>query len=229
MKLYQILAGVIILCSSSAHAALLSVTPGSTTAAGTAAPAAIIAAPQNALDDAATNSGMQGFDEVQNFVTTVDHAVDGGGVIAAGTRVDSHMIFLNSAGGTLLEHFNVEWTFSGNILGVMSDSRGELEAASTFELGNPGTNYTTVFAGSGPAAPFAARGLESINDPTTNTDGYAMLGALNVLTVAMRVTEPGDWIRVITAASVVPVPAAVWLFGTALVGFIGFSRRRIVA
>lgn len=27
-------------------------------------------------------------------------------------------------------------------------------------------------------------------------------------------------------ASAVPIPAAIWLFGTALVGFIGFSRRR---
>ena len=29
----------------------------------------------------------------------------------------------------------------------------------------------------------------------------------------------------IYGTSVVPVPAAVWLFGTALLGFIGFSRR----
>jgi hypothetical protein len=29
--------------------------------------------------------------------------------------------------------------------------------------------------------------------------------------------------------SAVPVPAAVWLFGTALVGFIGYSRRRNLA
>jgi hypothetical protein len=28
--------------------------------------------------------------------------------------------------------------------------------------------------------------------------------------------------------SAVPVPAAFWLFGTALAGFIGFSRRRTV-
>ena len=32
-----------------------------------------------------------------------------------------------------------------------------------------------------------------------------------------------------TTSSAVPVPAAVWLFGTALVGFIGMSRRRKVA
>ena len=31
------------------------------------------------------------------------------------------------------------------------------------------------------------------------------------------------------AVSAVPVPAAIWLFGTALVGFIGMSRRRKVA
>ena len=214
---------------SSANAAMLSVTPGSTTAAGSAAPAEIIAAPQNILDDTVTNKGMQGFNEVQNFVTTVDHAVDGGGIIAAGTRVDSHMIFLNSAGGTLLEHYDVEWTFSGDILGVMSDSGGNLEAASTFELGNPGTNYTTTFAGSGPAAPFPARGLEGNNgNPSVNGDAYLVLASLDVLRVAMRVTEPGDWIRVITA-SAIPVPAAVWLFGTALVGLVGFSRRRKIA
>jgi hypothetical protein len=32
-----------------------------------------------------------------------------------------------------------------------------------------------------------------------------------------------------TAVSPIPVPAAVWLFGTALIGFVGMSRRREVA
>ena len=31
-----------------------------------------------------------------------------------------------------------------------------------------------------------------------------------------------------TPPSAVPVPAAVWLFGTALIGFVGMSRRRKV-
>ena len=33
----------------------------------------------------------------------------------------------------------------------------------------------------------------------------------------------------VSAVSAVPVPAAVWLFGTALIGFVGMSRRRKVA
>ena len=36
--------------------------------------------------------------------------------------------------------------------------------------------------------------------------------------------QPGNWSSEIVSA--IPIPAAVWLFGTALVGFIGFSRRR---
>ena len=30
----------------------------------------------------------------------------------------------------------------------------------------------------------------------------------------------------VSAVSAVPVPAAIWLFGTALVGLVGFSRRK---
>ena len=41
----------------------------------------------------------------------------------------------------------------------------------------------------------------------------------------MRVTEPGDWIRVITATNV-PEPSIFLLFGTAL-AVLGFSRRKI--
>jgi hypothetical protein len=46
----------------------------------------------------------------------------------------------------------------------------------------------------------------------------------NILSLAGRgVIDPG------TGISPVPVPAAVWLFGTALIGFVGVSRRRKVA
>ena len=204
------------LITSSASASLISVT-GPLSSTGTAAE--IIAAPDNILDDVVTNLAQQGFDEAQGVLTSVDFGIDGGGIISAGTLVDSHMIFLNSAGGTDITHFNVQWTFDGTILGVMSDSGGTLESASTSELGAPGTNYTTPFPGSGPAAPFPARGLEG------GGDGYVISG--NVLTLSMHVTEPGDWIRVVTAATPVPEPATLtlMLLGLAGLGFSGVHRK----
>jgi hypothetical protein len=173
---------------------------------------AIIGAPAHLLDDVVTNMGMQGFDEAQDVVTSMAYAIDGG-ILAAGTSVDSHMIFLNSAGSTLLTHSNVIWTFSGAILGIMSNTPGTMEAASTGELGNPLTNYTVTFIGSGPAAPFPNRGLEG-------ADSYLIL-APNQLRVSMRVSEPGDWIRVVT----VPEPGMLGLIGAGLLG-LGFRARR---
>lgn len=48
----------------------------------------------------------------------------------------------------------------------------------------------------------------------------------DVTTRTLGVWTPSS--STIPPPSAVPIPAAVWLFGTALVGFIGFSRRRKV-
>ena len=81
----------------------------------------IIAPPADVTDDppGATNTMQQGFDEMQNVLLGADLTVDGG-VIAAGTRVNSHMIFLNTEGFAAVRE-TVRWTFDGTILGVMSD------------------------------------------------------------------------------------------------------------
>jgi len=84
---------------------------------------------------------------------------------------------------------------------ISADGPGKLEAASTFELGAPGTNYTTTFPGSGAAAPYGARGLERQGGGGGVWDGYALLNPYT-LRVDMRVSEPGDWIRVITEGSI---------------------------
>ena len=212
---------VMAMTAAPAHALIIGVA-GPASSAGTAP--SIIAAPAHALDDVVTNTGMEGFNEAQNVTTTVAHGIDGGGSIAAGTTVSSHLIFLNSQGSASLSHFNVRWIFDGIILGVMSDSGGSLEAVSTFELGAPGTNYTVTFPGSGPAAPFPARGIENNVGPggPYPNDGYTVSG--NAISVGMSVTEPGDWIRVITAASV-PEPSLLLLLSSGLL-LMGFRAAR---
>jgi len=186
--------------------------------------AAIIPAPADANNDGAFGIAQQGFDEAQGVVLPANIVVDGLGIIPIGTLVDSHMIFLNQEPGAPnvgIQHFNVEWTFSGAILGIMSQSMGEMEVATSAFLGAPGTLY--------PAAPFSARGMENNGDGlgpdgdgTPGPDGYAILDPFR-LRVGMGVSEPGDWIRVITRAQV-PEPMTLALLGAGLV-FAALSTR----
>lgn len=192
----------------------------------------IIDAPANVNDDVAFNIGLQAFNEAQFVTLTSDLDVDGG-VVDSGTVVSSHMIFLNSgpgdnpdlkishgAGGD--RNNPVSFQFDGEILGVMSAFNGEDEIGSSDFLGAGGTIY--------PTATFDARGLEG--DPLDGgimNDWYSFSG--DTISLGFVVTEPGDWIRVITAAGAgpvapVPVPASILLLGTALGGFGLMARRR---
>lgn len=142
----------------------------------------IIAAPASVIDDppGATNDHQQGFNERQGVLLAAPILTDSG-VIPAGTWVNSHMIFLNTVGTTPASDQGRVWRFDGNVIGVMSNGTGSLEVNSSPVLGAAGTIY--------PAAPFPARGMEA-------ADSYVVAG--NQITVNMSVTEPGDWIRVVT-------------------------------
>ena len=180
-------------------------------------PDILLPAPNNVIDDppGATNTHQQAFNERQGVTLLANLAVDDG-VIPAGTVVDSHMIFLNTDGNVTVYDYGVAWTFNGLILGVMSDGTGSLEVASSPILGAVGTTY--------PAAPFSARGMES-------DDGYVVSG--NTITVDMGVSEPGDWIRVITRSGQVPTISEWGMVAMAALLVVGitvkFGRRRRTA
>jgi hypothetical protein len=186
-----------LLLSVQAQAALVSVTG-----------AGEIIAAVSVQEDSPTNTKQQGFNEKQGIVLGSAVTVDGG-TVAAGTKVDSQLIFLNSQGGTRIDT-RAEWTFDGLIVGVMSDSGGLLMTATDSIFAAFNDYFTT-----GTSAPFGAQGLEG-------SDQYAVSG--NQLKLRMIVTEPGDWIRVLTV-SAVPVPAALLLFAPALLGFLGLRRK----
>jgi len=180
--------------------------------------AAIVSGPDiiaavSVQEDSPTNTAQQGFDELQGVVLSRTINVDGG-TIAKGTKVDSHLIFLNTQGGTRADD-RKRWVFSGDIIGVMSNESGSLMNDSNDLLAAFNDYFTT-----GSSLPFNAAGLEQNNIATG--DGYTVLGA--VLDLRMVVTEPGDWIRVVTVSEV-PVPAALWLFAPALMGFLGLRRK----
>jgi hypothetical protein len=69
--------------------------------------------------------------------------------------------------------------------------------------------------------------LDNTFDPTVDGQYDLFLAALDGFGGELARTEIS--VIVGAGASVVPVPAAVWLFGTALIGLVGFGKRRKAA
>ena len=167
-----------------------------------------IAAPASVTNQTpGSNTTLLLFDEVQNFVLGAALTTSSG-VIAAGTRISSHMLFLNRADAALISlTLSGTVTFDGAILGLITTTAG-LNATDAI-LGATGTTYDT----------FRNRGLEA-SDITTF--------AGNTLTASLRASQPGDWMRVVTIAAI-PVPAAGFLLVGALGGLVALRRRKAVA
>ncbi|MFW5425880.1 MAG: hypothetical protein ACKE8G_02470 [Methylophagaceae bacterium] len=173
----------------------------------------IVSAKHIQEDSPTTGKKQKGFDEQQGVELTRDIEVDDG-FILEGTKVDSHIIFFNSKDKKEKES-EAFWEFDGKILGVMSNSSGSLLMESNDLL----AAFDNYFTKKGLVYPFDNLGMEGLDEYHV----FAITGD-TVLSVFMHVTEPGDWIRVITA-SAVPVPAAIWLFGSALFGLVGLRRK----
>ncbi len=112
---------------------------------------------------------------------------------------------------TLAQDFNMHFNF-GILATGSSDS---------------GVNNTTV--GIGTSSGSTDIFLAQLTGPQDFADYYGLLQAgtyyISLITPLGGMPANGAW-SINGTASAVPVPAALWLFGSAIIGFIGFSRRR---
>jgi len=173
--------------------------------------------PDNTVgNDTFQNQHLYGFDEDQNILLTSNLEVDiladglggssGSGTLFEGTSVASHYIFFDPNASRTQEG---TITFDSNVLAIITSTDNLV--ASDY-LANTGVNYLSP----------TLRGLE--NDGTDSV----YISGLQTIAVDWYAGTPGDYIRVLTEFSpgaVVPVPAAIWLFGSALAG-LGWMRRK---
>lgn len=143
------------------------------------------------------SNNLFAFDEQQGV--TLLSAIGG---LAAGTVVNSHYVFFDPGPS----RSGVGYVdFDGDIIGVL-DGKADMELTDAL-LGNGNVNYVSV----------NLRGLES-------QDSFNTVG--NRINIDFTASNPGDYIRVLTAVSAVPEPAswAMMIGGFGLVG--GAMRRR---
>lgn len=82
----------------------------------------------------------------------------------------------------------------------------------------------TLFGGESSSFTMSGSLLSTPEVPTNVYLSMALYGTDQVITFG----EGGSFITAGVDTSVIPIPAAFWLFGSALLSFVGFSRRRTV-
>lgn len=172
--------------------------------------------PDNTVgDDTFQNTNLYGFDEGQNIDITIDLNVDiladgiggssGSGIVPKDSTVASHYVFFDPA---LASSQVGTVTFDSQIFGIITSSNN---LANSDFLINTGVNYLNP----------TLRGLEG-------GDSVSIIG-LNTIEVDWTASTPGDYVRVLTDFSpgaIIPIPAAAWLFGSALLGLLSVAAGK---
>ncbi len=69
--------------------------------------------------------------------------------------------------------------------------------------------------------------IEGITDAHQLTHSYGTVAQADLHASGGRLQGyPAGWLLVANTTSAVPVPAAIWLFGTALIGLVGYGKRK---
>lgn len=153
----------------------------------------VIAAPASVTNAAPVNTPIiHGFNEQSNVLLAADLTMQNYGnpntIALTGTSVDSHMFFMNQPSGAPNPNVTTtaSFSFSTAVLGIITSTSALNN--SDMLLGAVGTTYQSGFSN---------RGLEG-------ADAVSFAG--NSVDLTFSLTQPGDWVRVITAADVAPVP-----------------------
>ena len=148
---------------------------------------------------------------------------------------------LSVGGFTLIKQANMgvgQVTPGGQLINISFDMRGTVGVGGVVfaeffsELGGGGTSKAEILFGGGPIFPNTAW----TSYATTATTGPDVSGGVTLQLKVDCGANPScasdvyfDNVSVTADVSAVPVPAAVWLFGSGLLGLIGVARRKKVS
>lgn len=193
------------LCIIGAGAASAAVVSAVVTASSPVAVTGVVGIPPGGIvgDNKVNTNTLYAFDEKQNILLSSPLAINVvAGSIAPGTRIDSHYVVFDPRGRVTVE---ATITFKTAILGLITKSGTLL--ASNF-LGAPGVTYLND----------KLTGLEGSEDTISFSGDFTSL--------TWTASNPGDHIRVITAAAPIPLPAGGLLLIGALGGLAALRRRK---
>ncbi|MBX7132520.1 MAG: PEP-CTERM sorting domain-containing protein [Fimbriimonadaceae bacterium] len=145
-----------------------------------------------------------------SFPTNVtSHFNNNDNKIVAGTAIDSYYLYFDPSSGDAVARFQTDRTILGLITNERNNAANDHFMLSDYLI-NP-----LVPSGNIPASHFEARGME------IGANEYVRWLAPNQIEVHLSATNPGDQIRIITAA--VPEPATLAALG---LGALSLLRRR---
>ena len=144
---------------------------------------------------------FRAYNELQNVVANSLPAFDIGGSIANGTRVNSHLLVWNPPGSSRVTG---TVSFDGPILGIYTEAAGLNGSDALFGL-QPSYTFT------------AGQGLE-------RGDSIMFISMTSTSSFDFTATNPGDYVRVITA---VPEPGVLSLLALGLIPFV--RRKKAIA